>query len=186
MLRTLIASLALTHTPEQVQFYCLDFGGGTLTGLADLPHVGSVADAGSNRSGCAARSPRSARCSTAASSCSPSTGIDSMATYRADAVAAGARCPRDGFGDVFLVVDGWGTIRSDYEELETAITQIAARGLGFGVHVVLSIQRWMELRPALRDLIGTRLELRLGDPSESDVDRRAAANVPAGHARAAG
>jgi len=33
MLRTLIGSLALLHTPEQVQFYCLDFGGGALAGL---------------------------------------------------------------------------------------------------------------------------------------------------------
>ena len=32
MLRTLICSLALLHTPEEVQFYCLDFGGGTLGG----------------------------------------------------------------------------------------------------------------------------------------------------------
>ena len=96
--------------------------------------------------------------------------IDSMATYRR-MVAAG-QLPGDGYGDVFLVVDGWGTVRSDYEELETAITQIAGRGLGFGVHVVLSIQRWMELRPAMRDLISTRLELRLGDASESDFDRR--------------
>ncbi len=42
MLRTLIGGLALTHTPREVQFYCLDFGGGTLTGLAGLPHVGGV------------------------------------------------------------------------------------------------------------------------------------------------
>ena len=32
LLRTLITALALTHTPREVQFYCLDFGGGTLTG----------------------------------------------------------------------------------------------------------------------------------------------------------
>ena len=27
LLRSLIAALALTHTPAEVQFYCLDFGG---------------------------------------------------------------------------------------------------------------------------------------------------------------
>ena len=43
MLRALITSFAVTHSPQIAQFYCLDFGGGTLTGLADLPHVGSVA-----------------------------------------------------------------------------------------------------------------------------------------------
>ncbi len=177
VLRTLIASLALTHTPEQVQFYCLDFGGGTLTGLADLPHVGSVATR---------LEPDRLRRTIAEISTLldhreqvfTQHRVDSMASYRR--LLAAGNVPRDGFGDVFLVVDGWGTIRSDYEALDQQITQIAARGLGFGVHVVLSIQRWMELRPALRDLISGRLELRLGDPSESDVDRRAAANVPAG------
>ena len=40
---TLVTSLALTHTPREVQFYCLDFGGGSLAALRDLPHVGGVA-----------------------------------------------------------------------------------------------------------------------------------------------
>src|SRR5260370_40644736 len=43
LLRTLLAGLALTHTPQQVQFYCIDLGGGTLASLAGLPHVGGVA-----------------------------------------------------------------------------------------------------------------------------------------------
>ena len=42
LLRTLVLALALTHTPEQVQFYGLDFGGGGISALAGLPHVGSV------------------------------------------------------------------------------------------------------------------------------------------------
>src|SRR5262249_51683196 len=43
MLRTLMLALALTHTPTEVQFYCLDFGGGGLQSTAGLPHVGSIA-----------------------------------------------------------------------------------------------------------------------------------------------
>ena len=42
-LRTLITALAATHDPGQVQFYCLDFGGGGLASVGDLPHVGAVA-----------------------------------------------------------------------------------------------------------------------------------------------
>src|SRR5262249_26287311 len=42
LIRTLVASLALTHTPREVQFYILDFGGGTMVSLAGLPHVGGV------------------------------------------------------------------------------------------------------------------------------------------------
>jgi S-DNA-T family DNA segregation ATPase FtsK/SpoIIIE len=177
VLRTLVSSLSLTHTPEQVQFYFLDFGGGTLTGLGDLPHVGSVATR---------LEPQRVRRTIAEingllerrEQLFTQYRVDSMASYRR--LSAAGQVPHDGFGDVFLVVDGWGTIRSDFEEMEQQITQIAARGLGFGVHIALSIQRWMEIRPALRDLISSRLELRLGDPTESDVDRRAAANVPTG------
>src|SRR5581483_6687583 len=44
--------------------------------------------------------------------------------------------------------------------------------------LVLTANRWAELRPQIRDLTGSRFELRLGEPFESDVDRRAAANVP--------
>ncbi len=101
-----------------------------------------------------------------------------MAAHRAH-VAAGAP-PGDPYGDVFLVVDGWATLRNEYEDLEPLITDLATRGLSYGIHVVASAARWMDFRPAMRDLFGSRLELRLGDPSDSMVPRRAAANVPAG------
>src|SRR5207249_11166621 len=43
LLRTLMMSLSLTHTPEEAQFYALDFGGGTLASMSNLPHCGGVA-----------------------------------------------------------------------------------------------------------------------------------------------
>ena len=42
-LRTLVISLALTHTPQEVAIYGLDLVGGGLQALRDLPHVGGVA-----------------------------------------------------------------------------------------------------------------------------------------------
>lgn len=42
-LRTLIMALAATHDAGRVQFYCLDFGGGALAQVDELPHVGAVA-----------------------------------------------------------------------------------------------------------------------------------------------
>jgi S-DNA-T family DNA segregation ATPase FtsK/SpoIIIE len=41
-----------------------------------------------------------------------------------------------------------------------------------------SASRWMDVRPSLRDQFGSRLELRLGDPTDSLMNRRAALNVP--------
>jgi S-DNA-T family DNA segregation ATPase FtsK/SpoIIIE len=175
MLRTLIASLSLTHTPREVQVYCLDFGGGTLTTLRELPHVGGVSGRrdveGIRRSVAemaALVEEREQRFATL--------GIDSMATYRRRRAAG--EFAEDPFGDAFLVVDGLATLRQEYEDLEPTVTNLAQRGLGYGVHVVLSATRWAEVRPALRDLLGTRFELRLGDPAESEMDRRTAQNVP--------
>ncbi|MBE8528500.1 type VII secretion protein EccC, partial [Amycolatopsis sp. H6(2020)] len=51
--------------------------------------------------------------------------------------------------------------------------------LGFGIHVIVSLNQWIGVRAQLRDAIGTRFELRLGDPMDSSIDRKVAANVPA-------
>src|SRR5690606_16189235 len=65
------------------------------------------------------------------------------------------------------------------DDLEDKITDLATRGLNYGVHVVVTCARWFDLRPGIRDLFGTRLELRLGDPGDSFLNRKAAGNVPA-------
>jgi len=175
MLRTLIGSLALLHTPEQVQFYCLDFGGGALAGLAGLPHVGGVAtrlDANTVRRTVAEVQALLARREQEFAAAS----LDSIVAYRQR--RASGQLAGDGFGDVFLVIDGWLTLRQEFEALEPVISAIAARGLGYGVHVIAAAGKWSEFRPAIRDLFGTRLELRLGDPYESEIDRKLAVNVP--------
>ncbi|MET8413846.1 type VII secretion protein EccCb, partial [Streptomyces sp. NPDC005195] len=173
-LRTLILSLALTHTPWEVQFYCLDFGGGGLVSTAGLPHVGSVAT----------RLERDRVLRTIAELTQllerreaefTSRGLESMAAYRA--LRADGTID-DPYGDVFLVVDGWSTLRQDYEDLEPKVIELTSRGLSFGLHVIASAVRWSEIRPRLRDLLGTKLELRLGDATESEIGSRIAATVP--------
>jgi DNA segregation ATPase FtsK/SpoIIIE, S-DNA-T family len=176
LLRALIGSLALTHTPAQVQVYCLDFGGGTLAGLADLPHVGSVASR-RDVALCRRTLARLVALLDDREQQFQRLGLDSMAAFRRRFPGTG---DGSGFGDVFLVVDGWLTLRQEFESLEDTVTMLAGRGLGYGIHVVLSANRWMDVRPGLRDLISTRFELRLGDPADSEMDRRTAANVPEG------
>jgi S-DNA-T family DNA segregation ATPase FtsK/SpoIIIE len=177
VLRTLICSLALLHTPAEAQFYLLDFGGGGLGPLARLPHVGGVANRMQadrvRRTVAEMRGLLEQRERDFATH-----GIDSIATYRRR--RASGEITGDGFGDVFLVVDGWLTLRQDFEELEASVTALAARGLGYGLHLCAATNKWSEFRPAVRDLFGSRLELRLGDPYESAVGRRAAENVPEG------
>ena len=185
-LRTLMMSAAATHTPEQIQFYCLDFGGGTLGSLANLPHVGGVAgrmDADRIRRTIAEMSgllrEREQRFR--------DLGIESMRDFRDRKAHLAALPPevasrdplsQDTFGDVVLVVDGWASIKSDFDFLEPVLQALAIQGLSYGIHVAISATRWMEIRPAVKDMLGTRVELRMGDPLDSEVGRKFAELVP--------
>jgi S-DNA-T family DNA segregation ATPase FtsK/SpoIIIE len=174
--RSLLCSIALTTTPVETQFYVLDFGGGTFTPLARMAHVAGVA----NRN-----EPEVVRRTVAEikgiidrrEAYFREHAIDSIETYRRRRAEGRAD---DGYGDIFLVVDGWPTIRAEFDELEAEIQGIAGRGLTFGIHVVITTSRWMDFRMQIRDVLGTRIELGLGDPSDSEIDRKQAANVPKG------
>jgi S-DNA-T family DNA segregation ATPase FtsK/SpoIIIE len=176
MARTIVAAIALTTTPLESQVYVLDFGGGTFTPLAKLAHVAGVANRSEpevvRRLVAEVRGIVDAR-----ERYFREHGIDSIETYRSRRAAGRVD---DGYGDVFLVVDGWPTVRAEFDELETQIHELAGRGLTFGVHVIVTSSRWMDFRNQIRDVLGTRIEMRLGDPSDSEVDRRVAANVPKG------
>ncbi|HXM59198.1 MAG TPA: type VII secretion protein EccCb, partial [Candidatus Dormibacteraeota bacterium] len=156
------------------QFYCVDYGGGGLAALAGLPHVGGVCGRNDEE--------RLTRTVSEVASLLDErerrfreAGIDSPQALRVRrALGEGA----DGsLADVFLVIDNWPAVRLFAEDLEPVLLDIATRGLGFGVHLVLTASRWLDVRAALRDAIGGRLELRLNDPSESAIDRRAALNL---------
>lgn len=179
LLRSIVASFALTHTPHEVQFYGLDFGGGGLSAVAGLPHVGGVASR---------LDPEKVRRTTAEvygiltrrEEYFRAAGISSIAEFRARRARGDITVADQPWGDVFLVIDGWGNFRTEYEALESLALDIAARGLGYGIHLVLTASRAMEVRSNLKDHLMNRLELRLGDPMDSEFDRKAAANVPTG------
>ncbi|MEU6642735.1 type VII secretion protein EccCa [Saccharomonospora sp. NPDC046836] len=173
-LRSIITSLALTHTPHEVQFYCLDFGGGTLNSVRDLPHVGGVA--GRQNIPAVRRTIAEIRTLIAQRERAfAEHDIDGMAAYRR---LRKERDSGDHWGDVFLVIDGWSTVRTEFEDLEAVVADIAARGLSYGVHLVVSAARAFDLRMNIRDLFGSKLELHIGDPVDSIVDRASAIKVP--------
>ena len=176
MLRTVMLSAMLTHSPEEMQFYCIDFGGGTLAPYANAPHVGSVASRNDpelvSRVVAEIRSLVIER-----ERLFQALAVESIQDFRAKR-RAGELPEGTRAADVFLLIDNWGAMRAEHEWADPMLTEIASRGLGSGVHLVLTSGRWTEIRPALRDSIGTRMELRLNDPTESEVARRAAARLP--------
>lgn len=174
-LRTMVEALVEGTSPADVSLYLLDLGGG-LHGLAEVAHVGAVA--GRHDPDAVGRLIRELRAvvderAAAFRAC----GVSSLQDLRRHPDAA-AVLPDPLAAEVFLLVDNIGVLRNEFTELDLALADLASTSLQFGVHVVVTAGRWLDIRPALLDAIGNRIELRLNDPVDSLAGRRLAETVP--------
>jgi S-DNA-T family DNA segregation ATPase FtsK/SpoIIIE len=171
-LRTTMLSAMLTHTPAELQFVCVDFGGGSLGSFEGAPHVSGVAsrhdEAKVRRVLAVVRQTVIDR-----ERLFERLGIDSAADFRR-LRTEGSLPDGQNAADIVLVIDNWAALRAAVDEAESQVLDIGTRGLGVGVHLLITANRWMEIRTNLRDAIGGRLELRLNETGESEVNRRAA------------
>jgi S-DNA-T family DNA segregation ATPase FtsK/SpoIIIE len=173
-LRTLILSAALTHTPGDLAFYCVDFGGGGLNALAGMPNVSGVADR---------MAPERVRRTISEVATLLGERERVFAEHRLDSVRAmreqhrAGKLPELDSADICLVVDGYSALRNDFEDLVDTLHDIASRGAGYGVHVVVTAGRWADLRMQVQSVIGHKLELRLNDPLDTAVKRNLAENL---------
>jgi S-DNA-T family DNA segregation ATPase FtsK/SpoIIIE len=169
LVRTLIASLSLRYVPGEVAFYCVDYGGGGLTQFEELPHVAGVAVRVDGE--------RVRRVVNevitlleAREQLFQEYGLDSAAALRA--ARARGQVPAEIAGDVFFIVDGWGSFRDDFEVMELALGDVAARGSNYGMHFIVTATQTMQIRMRMQSAFGGRIELRLTDPFDSQVDRK--------------
>jgi type VII secretion protein EccCa/type VII secretion protein EccCb len=178
-LQTLICSAALTHTPEQVQFYCLAYSSTALTTVGQLPHVGEVAGPtdpyGVRRTVAELLALVRERKRTFLEQ-----GIASMDVFRRRKFSGEpGPVPNDGFADVYLVIDNYRALAEENEVLIEQVNQIINQGPSFGVHVIVTADRESELRPPVRSGFGSRVELRLAAVEDAKLVRsRFAKDVP--------
>ncbi|MBU8808096.1 type VII secretion protein EccCa [Mycolicibacterium goodii] len=174
-LQTFILSAAALHSPREITFYCLDYGGGKLANLADLAHVGSVATP---------LEPERIRRTFGE--------LEQLLRARQRQGAVNRKAVYDdGYGEVFLVIDNLYAFSRDNTDtfntrnpLLAKVTELANSGLAYGIHVVVTTPNWLEVPLAMRDGLGLRLELKLHDSHDSIVRvagalRRPADSVPA-------
>ncbi|OBK21016.1 type VII secretion protein EccC [Mycobacterium asiaticum] len=181
-LQTFILSAASLHTPHDVTFYCLDYGGGQLRALEGLAHVGSVATA---------LEPERIRRTFGE--------LEQLLRSRQEREAFRDRpnghngsggdtvvAQDDGFGEVFLVIDNlYGFGRDNVDQFNTRnpllakVSELVNTGLAYGIHVVITTPSWLEVPLAMRDGLGLRLELKLHDARDSNVRVVGALNRPA-------
>ena len=155
-LRTVVTALAATHTTARIRCYIIDSGRDLAT-LARLPHVAGRAGRGETE--------RARRV------------LDEVTAVIEDHPGGTP------VAHTFLVLDGWHTLSGELEDRLDQIARIVADGPAAGVHVLISTVRWSALRPAIRDLISHRLELRLAEAMDSLLDRKAQQKLPAAPGR---
>jgi len=144
-LETILLSLALTHTPEQVQFYILEYGAGHLLKFDALPHTGAVL-----------RPTDSVE------------RLDKLLNYldnemdrRTDRL--GSENLENPDAHIFLVINNFAELRSNYPDHADRISRFARDGKAVGLHLIITTNRKIELG---RILIARRIVLRLANRDE--------------------
>ncbi|MGO9510326.1 MAG: type VII secretion protein EccCa [Mycobacterium sp.] len=170
-LMTLMCSAATMYSPKRVTFFCV--GGATLAQIGSLPHVTDIV--------------------------SPQDGegierilssMDALISAREDAFrrakidldgfrerrfgpgsdGLGGTDPNDPFGDVFVVLDDYDDLYARDNLLGDRIIALSSRGPEYGVHVMCSAGGWIHgQRQSLLQNVTARIQLRLADPSESQM-----------------
>ncbi len=145
--------------PAEVAVYGLDLVGGGLQVLDALPNVGGVAG----------RTDRERVRRTVEE-------VHGMLEHRQEVFPArrrrGGAAPADArrragpelpSADVVLVVDGFGAVRGEFEEVDEMVADLR-HAAAAGVHLVAGMLRWNDVRIAVQSTFGQRVELRLNDP----------------------
>ncbi|MEE1621239.1 type VII secretion protein EccCa [Zafaria sp. J156] len=174
VLRTLVASIALTHTPQEAAVYCVDLLGSGLLPLGGLPHVGGTAIR-TNREVVRRTVEELVGMLLVRERIFEQHQIDSLTTMRR--LHAAGRLPELPSADVFLVIDGYGQIADDFNEIQDGVYALIMRGGGYGIHVVTTLNRMAEVRMAQQGFFGNKIEMALSEPSDSTIDRKVAAGV---------
>ncbi|MFT4127811.1 MAG: type VII secretion protein EccCa, partial [Gordonia sp. (in: high G+C Gram-positive bacteria)] len=166
-LRAMICGSAITHTPREIAWYLIDAAGSALADLDAMPHVGSVATR---------FDPDRIRRTVAEMTAELARREEIFAEYRiSDAehlrtLTAAEHVPVSS-ADWYLVIDGFITFANDYEDLVADVTDLAVRGLGYGLHVLIGANRLGDMRMNLHTNFAFTIEHRLNAAIDSTIDR---------------
>lgn len=176
-LRTVVAALSLTHSPAEVGIYGIDLLGSALMPLEGIPHVGGIA-VRTNREVIRRTVDELLAMLALREQVFEKYRVDSLPTLRR--MSAEGLIPELSSADVILVLDGYGQLGDEFEDIEKPVHSLISRGAGYGIHVIAACSRMNEIRISQQSFFGNRIELRLADPGESAHGRKLAEAVSPG------
>ena len=157
-LRTLITSLAATHSPDDLWIYILDFGGLSLDVFKTMPHVGAVItpeeDERINRLLRTLMAEVEDRKRKVAEKNTP------------DMMAYNALPDTENIPAILVAVDNWAEIRENFEHLLPVFTSLLREGRTVGVFFAASADVPGSLGGKIFNMFTERIALKLADKSE--------------------
>ncbi|WP_284762282.1 FtsK/SpoIIIE domain-containing protein [Arthrobacter sp. efr-133-R2A-63] len=187
LLRTIVASIALTHSPDRVNFLFVDFKGGSGLGpLVDLPHcVGMLTDLSEHeleRSLTSLGAEVRRREAILAKAVVPDLpAYWAKAGDAADGPGAGRKNQSPILPRLVLVIDEFRMLIEDAPDALAGLMRIATLGRSLGIHLIMATQRPQgALSADIRANVTTSIALRVQSELESRdiISSPAAASIP--------
>lgn len=154
-LRTLATTLATSHSPDALWIYALDFGGGGLTPLADLPHMGAIIGSEEGE--------RVERLINTLKEWLRARGEkfsgDSLTVYN-------KAHPNDVQPAVLILLDNFAEFRSSYEDLIPDLMALIREGLAKGIYFAVTGDQLATVPGRMMSLFNQKLTLKLSDPTD--------------------
>ncbi|MCY3861977.1 MAG: FtsK/SpoIIIE domain-containing protein [bacterium] len=167
LLRTMVASLAATYSPEQVNFVLVDYkGGSAFDQCASLPHaVGLVTDLDDRLA------ERALRCLEAElrhrEQVLRDRGATDLAHYRSRAKTETGQ-PWPPLPRLVVIIDEFAALAAELPGFMDSLVNVAQRGRSLGMHLVLATQRPAGAVSAnIRTNTALRIALRVLDAADS-------------------
>ena len=174
LMRCLVASLAFTASPEQLNFVLIDYkGGSAFDACAGLPHVVGLVTDLDERLG-----ERALVCLRAELAYREQFLRDAQAASISELSSSRSPLPR-----LVVVIDEFAALASELPRFLESLVDIAQRGRSLGVHLLLGTQRPAGVvSPSIRSNTNIRIGLRMLDPHDSEdvIGTPAAAGIEQG------
>lgn len=173
-IQTLITSLSLTYSPEDVHIYVMDFGGRLLKQFEILPHVGTVISADEPE-----RLQRMFRFLIKTlderRELFGAVGAGTLQAYR--------QIKNENLPAIVVILDNYGNFRDLYENYENDLIQITRDGSTLGIHVIITANDTSTIRFRLSSNINMAIALQMVETSDyaaivGRTDNLVPANVP--------
>lgn len=154
-LRTLVTGLTVSHSPEALWIYGLDFGGGGLSPLNELPHVGAIIG---NEEG-----ERVERLINRLKDWLRERGElfagDNLQAYN-------KMHPNDIIPAVLVLIDNYAEFRQNYEDLVPDLQSLIREGLSKGIYFVVTADQLATVPGRTSSLFNQRMTLKLADAAD--------------------